>query len=175
MENVHYCSDGTRPILSDGCDLIGLRLPSVDVLLTCVGLSTHRELPSFGQDVDGVLLLTNVVQAGSVATSGCSFTSSCLLSSCLLCLSISTPVLQGDAQSEVFGQMVHCGVGGRLHVPAQEEHLDVRGPPQRISSWFQTLPSSCWKAAVCERLTAGRSDLTWSGCSPDHGPAVGAV
>lgn len=76
--------------------------------LLCRRAATHRELSSSGHDVDGVLFLTDVPQ-----------TLSC--SSCLLRLPVRPPVLQGDAESQVLGEVVHGGVGRRLHVPEREK------------------------------------------------------
>ena len=58
----------------------------------------YREGPPGRGDVNGVLLLADVLQAGGVG-------------------SRRGGLLQGDAQRQVFGQVVHRGVGRRLHVP----------------------------------------------------------
>lgn len=70
-----------------------------------LGIRTHRELASSRQDVDGVLLLADGAQTGSA------FGRRPLLPA----------VLQRDAQSEVLRQVVHGGVGRRLHVPEDGE------------------------------------------------------
>lgn len=127
-------------------------------------MNTHRELSSSRQDVDGVLFLTDAVQTRSFSTSCSSLSSSSsLLSSSVLRLSIGLSFLQSDAQSEIFRQMVHGGVGCRLHEPAEKKNnILMRNDRKELTvnqfnSWTHD------------------SSLTWSGCSPGRGPAVGVV
>ena len=82
----------------------------------------HREGPPGGGDVDGVLLLADVLQPGGVG-------------------SRRRGLLQGDAQRQVFGQVVHRGVGCRLHVPmgGGEGYIALPGPDTRIYTAARTL------------------------------------
>lgn len=93
----------------------------------------HRERSAPRSDVDGVLLFADTFQAGQcrllrtfASSSNASLPTTPIRSACVrstptrpsgLCRFLLLPPLQGNAQGQVLGEMIHCGIPSSLHVP----------------------------------------------------------